>query len=207
MYSVHYLLVVPVWSSGWRDRLFGSPKDSGSNTDHHSPWNPPAAVQDYDLFDYRHRDSQQRQNGQSAATGQDAKGAESSQCSINQVHMSSIPTGETKVDYFHGYMDGEYSGSIEECAEQCCKLGPDICQYAWIFTEKCFIIGCSPLNAWKCAPEAVHYSKLGPSIYASVAHSAEQGEEEGKSTTCNVIILLCPCSLVVLKMKLHCNNN
>ena len=131
---------MPVSSSTWQERLFGSDARGTSNKGH-SPW----------------RD-------------QPASGQSASQCSITQTHIGSIPVGGTKVDHFDGYLDG---GSIKECAAECCKLGAETCQYAWMFKDKCFMIGCKPENAWKCAPQLV--SKLSSeSIYTSVGHAGSK---------------------------------
>lgn len=136
-------------SSSWRERLLG--QSSSSDTDQ-----PSSSSSRNPLADYFER-------------------SDLGECGIEHVYMASIPAGKTEVDYFNGYMDGEYSSSIEECAQQCCKLGQKICQYAWIFTEKCFVIGCTRENARKCVPDSV--SQRIPSTYASVRYSTEEGGE------------------------------
>lgn len=148
------MLVVPVLSSTWRDRLFGHDND-------------------YSWKDYYY-DSQQ--SDQTAVTEQEAKGG---QCEISHVYTASLPVGKTEVDYFNGYMDGEHAGSIEECAAECCRLGREVCQYAWIFTDKCVVVGCTEENAWKCIP--ISNPKLSSSVYASVSYSVEQVEAVGKT--------------------------
>lgn len=85
-----------------------------------------------------------------------------SQCAIGHVYMTSIPAGQTNVDHIDPYMISDGS-SIEECASQCCK-DPQLYQYAWIITAKCFCVGCDPLNKEKCAPMSL--KTLTDSTYA-----------------------------------------
>lgn len=69
-------------------------------------------------------------------------------CKVSRVYQSSIPSGKTEVDYITVHKDL----SVKPCIAECCKLGAALCQYAWLFTEQCILIGCSQQNATKCLP-------------------------------------------------------
>ena len=70
------------------------------------------------------------------------------QCKVSHIFKSSIPSGQTEVDYITVHKDI----SVKTCIDQCCKLGAQLCQYAWLFTEQCILVGCSQQNATKCLP-------------------------------------------------------
>ena len=70
------------------------------------------------------------------------------QCSPGRLHFHSIPRGQTHVDSIHSL------GSLtnQECEQECCRLGPGLCQYAWVFERKCFAVAC-PDNPENCEPK------------------------------------------------------
>lgn len=156
------LVVAPVLSSrGDTSRLFGH-----SNTGHfpaRNPapppdyQNPPAAPSDYQN-NYPYRPAERGDADKKAG-----------QCAISSLNFQSVPAANTKVDHFDGFIDGSHSSSIEDCMEQCCNRGQDFCQYAWIFANKCFLVGCFANSTWKCLPKTVS-SFSAISIYASVSH-------------------------------------
>lgn len=111
-----------------------------------------------------------RQQNRPQAQGSNTERLEGSQCGIAGIYRAAIPAGETKVDHFNGFQGEQYGGSLKECAKQCCKLGPEICQYAWVFTGKCFAVGCTEENSRKCVPKTL--STLTTSIYVALHYPA-----------------------------------
>lgn len=88
---------------------------------------------------------------------------------VGGVHKASIPAGRTEVDYIKSYhVDTSSEEGIKECISWCCQLGGNHCQYAWLFTGKCFAIGCTEENAGQCRP--VHVLSLSSSIYVALRH-------------------------------------
>jgi hypothetical protein len=70
------------------------------------------------------------------------------------VYKGAIPSGEAYVDYLDSFVVlGSYEDAVQECVVHCCTLGREHCQYAWLFSGKCFTIGCTKKNAEKCQPK------------------------------------------------------
>ncbi len=86
------------------------------------------------------------------------------------MYHTSLPTGQTNVDYIDPFLITNGS-DIMECAQACCKR-PALYQYAWIITSKCFCVGCDALTKEKCMPLSL--STLTDSTYARLGfHSAK----------------------------------
>lgn len=79
---------------------------------------------------------------------QEIETSEPDQCKVSRIYKSSLPSGQTAVDYITVYKDV----SVKMCIAECCKLGAELCQYAWLFTEQCILVGCSQQNATQCVP-------------------------------------------------------
>lgn len=117
----------------------------------------------------------------------------SDQClEVSGIYKSSIPAGETDVDFLQSFhvLASVYEDAVTECVTHCCKLGRDRCQYAWLFADKCFTIGCTKDHAQKCRPM---YKALGSSIYVALQYSPtlEPGNGvgwEGGQTTVGYLV-------------------
>ncbi len=92
-------------------------------------------------------------------------------CSVAVYYKGSIPTGMTEEDYFKPISIAEGDNVYEQCLKECCKLGPDHCQYTWIFRGECFAVGCTKLNAAKCKPKKV--KSLKKSVYLRMAYQED----------------------------------
>ena len=64
---------------------------------------------------------------------------------------------------------GEGNILMERCIEQCCELGPPLCQYTWIISGKCFAIGCKIENSNKCLPKTM--SEVAESLYVEMTYN------------------------------------
>ncbi len=104
-------------------------------------------------------------------------------CKVGQVHMASIPAGRNGVDHIKSaILEGsDDEAGVVECIQECCKLGPNLCQYVWIFTGKCFAVGCTEENAHKCAPLKV--STLESSVYASIQYPSSSSSFSSQEQT------------------------
>lgn len=88
---------------------------------------------------------------------------------VGGIHEASLPTGQTSVDYIKPFLvDTSTEEGIKECVTQCCQLGSSRCQYVWLFTSKCFAIGCTAENADKCRP--MRMPALSSSAYVAVEY-------------------------------------
>lgn len=97
--------------------------------------------------------------------------------------MASIPAGRNGVDHIKSaILEGsDDEAGVVECIQECCKLGPNLCQYVWIFTGKCFAVGCTEENAHKCAPLKV--STLESSVYASIQYPSSSSSFSSQEQT------------------------
>lgn len=113
----------------------------------------------------------------------DVEAVEGLTCDVGDVFAASIPTGQTKVDFISAFVVSSYSGkqAIAQCISQCCKLGPEKCQYAWLFTGKCFTVGCTQEGADKCLPLSVPNIKT--SVYVQIQHSPSSQQQAVLPTT------------------------
>ena len=99
---------------------------------------------------------------------------------IAGVYESSIPAGETDVDYIKTFpVSGSFEDAVTECVRQCCELGREHCQYAWFFADKCVAIGCTEKNAEKCRPKE---TSLSSSIYVALQYHQNEGTCVSAST-------------------------
>lgn len=93
------------------------------------------------------------------------------QCTVAQLNSHFLPTASISQLKFlmHAIPTAD---SRESCAELCCELGPDICQYAWYFREMCVAIACGVGEERLCVP----YRSEGPqaeSYYMEMAFGAD----------------------------------
>lgn len=97
---------------------------------------------------------------------------EEGKCREGRIFRTSIPKGETNVDHLNGFLVDSYDDADiqDQCVQECCKLGPETCQFAWIFTGKCFAVGCTKENVDKCVPSSIPAMKS--STYILVLHSS-----------------------------------
>ena len=69
----------------------------------------------------------------------------------------SIPTGNVKnLDYLHSL---GVSDSYKDCAELCCRHGPR-CQIGWLFSGKCYAVGCNSDHKKMCKPKTVDLDSI-----------------------------------------------
>lgn len=103
---------------------------------------------------------------------------EEGKCREGRVFRTSIPKGETNVDHLNGFLVDSYDDADirDKCVQECCKLGPETCQFAWIFTGKCFAVGCTKENVDKCVPSSIPSMKS--STYILVVHSSVTTEDQ-----------------------------
>lgn len=134
----------------------------------------------------RELEAQEEENEASTREHSSEDDLESLTCDIGDVFSASIPTGQTKVDFISAFIISGLSGkqAIARCISQCCKLGPDKCQYAWLFTGKCFTVGCTEEGADKCVPLSV--PSIKSSIYVQIQRSSSSHQQAG---ACDSILL------------------
>lgn len=94
-------------------------------------------------------------------------------CGVIEVHRKSIPAGhtnETIIPLPSG--DSEWL-EPEECATQCCRAGPVVCQYAWHFKGNCFAVSCTKDTGANCLPQPL--GAESESVYMKVGFSGSDG--------------------------------
>ncbi len=83
------------------------------------------------------------------------------ECGLANIYRSSIPTGRTKMSN----IETTELEKPEECIQACCDIGPEKCQYAWMFAKKCFLIGCDEEEKNLCEPMQFHKAAIESTYY------------------------------------------
>ena len=60
-------------------------------------------------------------------------------CSIGEWHVFAVPSAGVHADKITTI---GLRQTFNDCLADCCSLGRDVCQYAWLFQDKCFAVAC-----------------------------------------------------------------
>ena len=89
-------------------------------------------------------------------------------CTVFKENIGSIPIGQTN-ETIKLLFSGTKEIAVEDCCMECCRLGPELCHYAWIFNNRCFAVSCTEDIADNCL--ASSKGTLTNSIYIQMVFS------------------------------------
>ena len=88
-----------------------------------------------------------------------------------KIYENAIPYGEAKTDVIRTL--SRTNTTQENCAELCCKVGPEVCQYAWLFGDRCYAVACHH-NKTLCQPTRVIFNSTYMRIRISKGEATKE---------------------------------
>lgn len=67
----------------------------------------------------------------------------------------------------------------DACIQACCEKGPELCQFAWFFADKCLLVGCSKKESSLCEPAEFSKSSI-TSTYYRIQHSGQVDDQDNQ---------------------------
>lgn len=104
-------------------------------------------------------------------------GKKEPECSVGEQYLHSIPFGGMKNPNLK--INPILASSALKCLEECCDLGPSVCQFIWVFESKCFAVACSSGHDFLCEPKEIFDENASKTRYFAITHPANHYKETG----------------------------
>ena len=104
-------------------------------------------------------------------------GPRAQRCNTGDWHSGAFPQGfqsDKPDDIDFQLLEGGYRNK-SQCLLKCCELGPQVCQYLWLFKGNCVAVACTPHTSISCTPEQLVPADVPSSVtaYVNIEYSRE----------------------------------